>query len=60
MKDVSWGMVGGRELKEGTCDVQSAGFVVCSECPYSIAQLWGKPRKDSEPAFGRIHGWTMV
>jgi hypothetical protein len=47
-------------MKGDTCDVQSAGFVVCSECPDSIAQLRGKPRKDSEPAFGCIHVRTMV
>jgi hypothetical protein len=38
-----------------TCDVESAGFIVCRESPDSVAQLRRQLREDCEHNFGFLH-----
>jgi hypothetical protein len=37
-----------KEVIGDTCDVESAGFIVCSESPDFVAQLWGKLLEDGK------------
>jgi hypothetical protein len=37
-----------KEVIGDTCDVESAGFTVCSESPDFVAQLWGKLLEDGK------------
>ena len=45
----------GEDCVWDTCNVESAGFIVCRETPDSVAQLRRQLREDREHVFGFLH-----